>query len=134
MIYSYVYKRFYPIERGTDTIMLEGKERERLAKSIRMFPRHLTAWIIETMKHRKLDESKDYNFGSSLDVLRKECASLANKVESGKALTEEEIITANISLCANKYNWILSCFIISPESHLLRTYDLINTLKKEREE
>lgn len=131
MIYSHAYRRFYPVQFAVDVAMLEDIDRRKLAKCVSRLSRNMTAWIIESMRHKKLDKKEDYNFGGSLDALGKECAGIADKIMSGVVLTEKEMKFVNIALCADKYSWILSCFILSPESHLMRISNCAKEFEKE---
>ena len=122
MMYSHVFKRYFPVRRGTDLVMLDETERQQMGKCIRSLPKLIQAWSIEELRKIKIEKTDDFSWWSiSMAELRKECARLYAKIMAGHVLSEEEVKEVNLAVYAKKYNCLLE-FLIPPRSHLERMY------------
>lgn len=133
MIYSRVYRKFYPFQYDIDTAALSEKDRELLIKCLRRFPRHLTACLIEALHDAKPKNLDNFQLGSDLDKFKKSCFSVADKIVAGQVLSEKETATVNFALCGSKYNSIIN-LLVSPRSHIMRLYSECNRCVKNNSE
>lgn len=114
-IHSSLYKKHFPFNNNSEIQQLNDRTREKLSKCIHKLPNMINYWKIDAA----MNAAKGY-LGSTccldvpaetLEKLRPEIDALADKVKKRHGLTEDEVLWANIALCAHKYNWFWSMYL-----------------------
>ena len=123
MIYSKIYKKYYPFKAQSDVFMLNKRERELLIKYIIGFPVRAVdvirnAWKcgVETPNYPK---PKDWfstilpsrGVADILIELQQRSNELISKITGEEPLSDNDIEDINCILYSNKYGRLLSLFV-----------------------
>jgi len=135
MIYSNLYKKYYPFKACSDIYVLSQEEKSRLIHYIKHYPGHISDKLLSARRYgikvEGWEESKGWKaslkssvFPSTglVDVLiemQNKCNNIISKVEKAQPLTDGDLANINRILYANKYCRPLSWFLVpSPDGRV----------------
>lgn len=101
LIYTRLYRKYYPFVRSISIQTLVDPDLEKLIEYVRNFPSWMNAWTVR----------RTGCTNPRTDNLKAECEHLILKLEGRYALYTEEIQAVNLVLYAHRFNWILNGFV-----------------------
>lgn len=122
MIYSRLYREYYPFKSASQLRMLDRDDLLMLVKYIKEYPARAVEAIYRGRKYGyvvKHPEGKGFLYSLLpsrelpfvADALHYRCSELACKLECGERLSGRDIADINDALYSHKYNWVLSLFL-----------------------
>lgn len=109
LIHSKIYKKYYPVKNWMEIQMLDGSERQTLARHVRKLPRCVELYTLSFAMKAKgrsylIREEKLPEYLSELSKRAEASSVVADKVEKGAPLDDKEIRLVNDAIYARKYN------------------------------
>ncbi len=123
MVYSKLFKKYYPFQSGADILLLDRKERHFLLNAIKHYPGCLGEKMLRARRNGVQVEGWEQTRGVTsrlfpsrglVDVLmdlQQKCDQLVSKIEKDETLTDGDLSNINRIIYANKYcrpwSWFL---------------------------
>ena len=130
MIYSKLYKKYFPFHSCAEIQMLDEKEKELLISYVKRFACDVDVRNKIAFENAAKNGIKKVEI---YELIKPESfyTELADKISESKVITDEELKSVNNILYRNKYNWFLSAYFF-PVRDEEKNNDFIRTIYEEQ--